>query len=147
MMRKLLVVKYGGSVLSDGVGIKEAAEQVKAEVQKGNRVIVVVSALKGVTDQLIEAAKTIHAHTPKNVQDHIIRLGEEQSTRLFTSALELMGVPAEEFTVDSPGWPIITDETFGDAEPVMEECRKAVNLGLKPLLEREINSCCMRIRG
>ena len=137
-MSRLLVVKYGGSVLSDGSGIRKAAEQVKIEIEQGNRVVVVVSALKGVTDQLIEATESINPHTPRFVQDHIIRLGEEQSTRLFTSALELMGVPSKEFTVDSPGWPIITDDVFGNAEPILEECRRAVNLSIKPLLERGI---------
>ena len=125
-------------MLNDGTGIKEAAEQVRAEVQKGNRLVVVVSALKGVTDQLIDATKSINPNTPRSVQDHIIRLGEEQSTRLFTSALELLGVPCEEFTVDSPGWPIITDNVFGNADPILSECRRAVNMSLKPILDRGI---------
>jgi aspartate kinase len=137
-MNRLLVIKYGGSVLSDGAGIREAATQVKAELSRGNKVVVVVSALKGVTDQLIEATKAINPEAPRSVQDHIIRLGEEQSTRLFTSALELIGIQAEEYTVDSPGWPIITDDHFGDAEPILEECRKAVQLSLKPLLTRGV---------
>jgi aspartate kinase len=137
-MSRLLVVKYGGSVLRDGSGIRVAAQQVKTEIERGNRMVVVVSALKGVTDQLIEATESINPNTPKFVQDHIIRLREEQSTRLFTSALELLGVSSEEFTVDSPGWPIITDDVFGNAEPILEECRRAVSLGVKPLLDRGI---------
>lgn len=137
-MSKLLVVKYGGSVLNDGAGIREAAAQVKTELDKGNHVVVVVSALKGATDKLIETTKAIHPNVPRSVQDHIIRLGEEQTTRLFTSALELIGVQAEEYTVDSPGWPIITDDNFGDAEPINEECGKAVALSLKPLLNRGV---------
>jgi aspartate kinase len=57
---------------------------------------------------------------------------------LFTAALELIGVQAEEYTVDSPGWPIITNDHFGDAEPIIKECRKAVELSLKPLLNRGV---------
>jgi len=132
------VVKFGGSVLRDGDGIRQAAQQVKAEVEKGNRVVVVVSALKGVTDQLLDATDAIHPNTPTSVKDHIIRLGEEQSTRLVSSALNLLGVESEEFTVDSPRWPLITDENFGDAEPLLDECQQAVNLGLKPVIERGI---------
>ena len=71
------------------------------------------------------------------MKDHIIRLGEEQSTRLVSSALNLIGVESDEFTVDSPSWPIITDENFGDAEPILDLCQQAVSLGLKPVLERE----------
>jgi len=137
-LSKLLVVKYGGSVLNDGAGIREAAAKVKTQVENGNRVVVVVSALRGATDKLIEAATAIHPEVPRSVQDHIIRLGEEQSTRLFASALELIGIRAEEFIVDSPGWPIITDDCFGDADPIIEECRKAVDLGLMPLLNRGV---------
>ena len=135
---KLIVVKFGGSVLKDGHGIRRAAEQVKAEVEKGNKVVVVVSALKGVTDQLLDASEAIHSNTPISVKDHIIRLGEEQSTRLVSSALNLIGVKSEEFTVDSPGWPLITDENFGDAEPLLDQCQQAVNIGLKPVIERGI---------
>jgi len=76
-LSKLLVVKYGGSVLNDGAGIRDAAAQVKTELDKGNHVVVVVSALKGATDKLIETTKAIHPNVPRSVQDHIIRLGEE----------------------------------------------------------------------
>jgi aspartate kinase len=132
------VVKFGGSVLRDGEGIRKAAHQVKAEVDKGNKVVVVVSALKGVTDQLLDATEAIDPNTPTSVKDHIIRLGEEQSTRLVSSALSLIGVESEEFTVDSPSWPIITDDNFGDAEPVIALCQQAVNLGLKPVIARGV---------
>lgn len=135
---KLIVVKFGGSVLNDGHGIRRAAEQVKAEVEKGNKVVVVVSALKGVTDQLLEATEAIDPNTPVSVKDHIIRLGEEQSTRLVSSALNLIGIESEEFTVDSPSWPIITDDNFGDAEPLLDQCRGAVSIGLKPVIDRGI---------
>lgn len=131
-------MKFGGSVLNDGHGIRRAAEQVKAEVDKGNRVVVVVSALKGVTDQLLDATEAIDPNTPVSVKDHIIRLGEEQSTRLVSSALNLLGVESEEFTVDSPSWPLITDDNFGDAEPLLSECQSAVSIGLKPVIDRGI---------
>ncbi len=125
-------------MLRDGDGIRKAAQQVKVEVEKGNRVVVVVSALKGVTDQLLDATDAIHPNTPTSVKDHIIRLGEEQSTRLVSSALNLLGVESEEFTVDSPSWPLITDDNFGDAEPLLNECQQAVNIGLKPVIARGI---------
>jgi len=137
-MGKLIVVKFGGSVLRDGNGIRCAAEQIRAEIRKGNKVVAVVSALKGVTDQLLDATQAINPNTPISVKDHIIRLGEEQSTRLVASALNLIGVPSEELTVDSPGWPIITDSTFGDAEPILDECSKAVKLSVEPLLSRGV---------
>lgn len=133
---KLIVVKYGGSVLEDGLAFRKAAEAIKEEYEKGVRVVVVVSALKGVTDQLLGAAEVISPETPREVIDHIIGLGEEQSVRLMTSALRSVGVDSVEVTPHSPSWPIVTDETYGDAEPILEECRSGAELGLKPLMER-----------
>jgi len=133
---KLLVVKYGGSVLDSGPAIRRAAEAVKQELDKGTRIVVVASAMKGVTDQLLSAAETISTDTPPEVVDRIIGLGEEQSVRLVASALRSLGADAVEVTPDSPGWPIVTDEKFGDAEPMLEECESSAELGLRPLIER-----------
>jgi aspartate kinase len=133
---RLLVVKYGGSVLEDGSSIRGAAEAVKEELDGGSRVVVVVSAIKGVTDQLLSVAATISPDTPLDVIDHIIGLGEELSVRLMASALKSLGVDAVEVTPSSPGWPIVTDGAHGDAEPMLEECRGNAELGLKPLIDR-----------
>lgn len=133
---KFIVVKYGGSVLEDGLAFRKAAEAVKEEYVKGVRVVVVVSAIKGVTDQLLGAAEVISPETPREVIDHIIGLGEEQSVRLMASSLKSVGVDSVEVTPHSPSWPIVTDETFGDAEPILEECRSGAELGLRPLIER-----------
>ena len=59
------------------------------------RIVAVVSALKGVTDQLLEIIEAIDPNTPTPVKDHLIRLGEEQSTRLVSSALNLIGIKSE----------------------------------------------------
>ena len=131
-------MKYGGSVLEDGAAFRRAAEAMKTEHEKGARVVVVVSALKGATDRLLETAKGISSDTPRDVIDHIIGLGEEQSVRLMASALKSVGVDSSEVTPHSPGWPIVTDENYGDAEPVLEECEMGAELGIKPLIERGI---------
>ena len=136
MSRELLVVKLGGSVLRDGVAIRKAAEQLKLELRNGNRVVAVVSAIKGTTDKLLRISDEISSDIPSSVIDEIIRLGEEQSARLLTATLKLLGVDAVEITPDSPSWPIITNEVFGNAEPLMDHCRQAVSLGIKPLIER-----------
>ena len=133
---KLLVVKYGGSVLEGGPAIRRAAEAIKRESTLGKHIVVVVSALKGTTDKLLSMAKTISPEISLDVLDHIVALGEEESARLMTAALRSMGLDAVEVTPDSPSWPIVTDETYGDAEPILEECKSRVELGLKPLIER-----------
>lgn len=135
-MSKLYVVKYGGSVLDSGIGIRRAAESAKEEYSKGTSLVLVVSAMKGMTDKLMEAANEISPNTPLEVIDHIIGLGEEQSVRLVASALKGMGVEAVEITPDSPSWPIVTDEVYGDANPIVDECVNSTDLGLSPLIER-----------
>jgi len=135
-MTKLYVVKYGGSVLDSGAGIRRAAESAKEEYEKGTGLVLVVSAMKGMTDRLLEAAREISLETPLEVIDRIIGLGEEQSVRLVASALKGMGVDAVEITPDSPSWPIVTDEVYGDANPIVGECLKSADLGLSPLVER-----------
>jgi len=134
--RELLVVKFGGSVLDGGPAFRKAAEAVKRECNRGRDVVVVASALKGVTDRLLSAAEEITPNTEPNVIDHIISLGEEQSVRLMAAALRSVGVDAVEVTPNSPSWPIVTDEAFGNAEPIMEECVSSAELGLRPLLRR-----------
>jgi len=133
---RLIVVKYGGSVLEGGPAIRRAAETLREEQEKGTGLVVVVSAIKGVTDQLLSAAASISDDTPLDVVDHIIGLGEEQSVRLMASALRSQGVEAVEVTPTSPRWPIITDDNYGDAEPLLEECESSAELGLRPLVDR-----------
>lgn len=127
------MVKYGGSVLDGGSAIHRAPEAIKKERSKGTHIVVVVSAMKGVTDKLLSAAETISPNIKPDVIDHIIGLGEEQSVRLMSAALRTIGVDAVEVTPNSPSWPIITDETFGNAEPILDECKGMAELGLRPL--------------
>ena len=135
-MPRLLVVKYGGSVLDSGTAIRRAAEAIREELGRGSRMVIVVSAMKGVTDQLLSAAGEISPDIPREVVDHIIGLGEEQSVRLMASALKSMGVDSVEVTPHTPSWPIVTDGNYGDAEPILEECESRAELGVKPLIER-----------
>lgn len=136
MSSDLIVVKLGGSILRDGEAIRSAAEKLKQEINKGNQIVAVVSAIQGMTDHLLSLSKEISPDIPASVLDQIIRLGEEQSVRLLTASLQLIGVDAVEITPESPSWPIITNEVYGDAEPLMDQCRDAVMLGIKPLVER-----------
>jgi len=122
--------------LENGPAIRRAAEMVKKALDRGIRVVVVVSAIKGVTDQLLAAAEAISPNTPRDVIDYIVGLGEEQSVRLMASALRYLGVDALEVLPDAPCWPIVTDETYGDAEPIIEECESGTELGLRPIIER-----------
>jgi len=54
------VAKFGGSVLKDAQGYKKSAEVIKEIIEEGNNVVVVVSAMKGVTDSLLKVSDSIH---------------------------------------------------------------------------------------
>ena len=56
MQKKIVVVKFGGSCLSGPENIKMAAKKVLAESGRGRKIVVVVSALSGVTDRLLKTA-------------------------------------------------------------------------------------------
>jgi aspartate kinase len=129
------VVKLGGSVLADEMSIERAASWIKGLVEKGNKVVVVVSALKGVTDELLRSSQRLHPDAPPEMLDEILAMGERTSARLFTLALRRQGVDSVLVDPDSPHWPIITNNQHLDASPLLETCRQKVSEGLAKLVE------------
>ncbi|MDW8084045.1 MAG: ACT domain-containing protein [Candidatus Caldarchaeum sp.] len=131
-----IVVKLGGSVLSDEPSIEKAAEWVKQQREKGHKIAVVVSALKGVTDDLLRSAQRINPDAPPELLDELLAMGERTSARLFTIALRKKGVEAVVVDPDSEEWPVITDDRHLDATPILELCRPRVKNGVERLMER-----------
>ena len=140
--KKLLVVKFGGSVLRDASSIRRAAEAVGREYEEGFLIVVVVSAMKGVTDRLISLAKSLSPNIDGRELDRILAMGEEESARLMAAALRSQGLEAVEVTPQSPLWPIITDERHGDAEPLEEPSRERAKRLLTLLEEGRIPVVC-----
>src|SRR4030042_1954146 len=87
----LLVQKYGGSSVADAEKIKNVARRVVKAVEKGNQVVVVVSAMGDTTDALIELAKQITAHPPERELDVLMSTGEVVSSTLLAMAIGNMG--------------------------------------------------------
>jgi aspartate kinase len=136
-MKKTIVVKFGGSCLSTPSSIMEAARKVAREVNGGKRVVVVVSALSGVTDQLIGLAKeATQSKVSREEMDEIMAMGERTAVRLVTAALNSQGIDAIGIDPESSLWPILTDANFGNAEVDLEETRKKVSRGLLPLIDQ-----------
>ncbi|MEM3409744.1 MAG: aspartate kinase [Nitrososphaerota archaeon] len=131
---KSIVVKLGGSVLKDVSAIADAANWVKRLVDNGYGVVVVVSALKGVTDELVETVKNLSKNPEPSMMDEILAMGERTSVRLFTLALREHGVNALFIDPSDERWPIITNDKHLDAEPIYEETRKKVEEEIEPLL-------------
>lgn len=103
----VVVQKYGGTSVADISCIKRVARRVKKTWSGGNRVVVVVSARAGVTNDLIERAKAIRKNPSDRELDMLMTCGEQETIALLAMALEALGVPA----VSRTGWQagIITD--------------------------------------
>jgi aspartate kinase len=103
----LLVQKFGGTSVADANKILAAARRAIRAHQKGDRVLVVVSARGHTTDELIELAKEIHEHPPAREMDMLLSTGEQVSVALMAMAIHALGVPAISFTGAQIG--IVTD--------------------------------------
>jgi aspartate kinase len=109
----LIVQKYGGTSVGTPERIQAVAERVARWRREGNDVVVVVSAMSGVTDSLIKLAKNVHAEPPARELDVLLATGEQQTIALLAMALEKIGVPARSYTGQQVH--ILTDSAFGKA--------------------------------
>jgi aspartate kinase len=112
----LIVQKYGGTSVGNPERIQAVAERVKSFRSAGHDVVVVVSAMSGVTDSLIKLAKNISNDPAPREFDVLLATGEQQTIALLSMALEKIGVPARSYT----GYQvhILTDSAFGKARIV-----------------------------
>lgn len=119
----IIVQKFGGTSVANTQRIAHVAKLVEREASAGNSVCVVVSAMAGVTDELVGYAQTFapEAESEHWAQeyDHIVSAGEQITSGLLAMALQKSGLRARAFL----GWqlPIITDDAHSRAR--IEEIR------------------------
>jgi aspartate kinase len=87
----LIVQKYGGTSVGSIERIKEVAESVIESREKGNRLVVVLSAMAGQTDALIRLAKEVTETPDLRELDVLMATGEQASVSLFAMAVKSMG--------------------------------------------------------
>jgi aspartate kinase len=133
-----LVVKYGGSSLADGARVSNAANMILEALRKGKRIAVVVSAMGRTTDDLMRIAREALNGVDPGVSDidDLLSMGERTSARLLATVLRSMGVEARYYDPEGEDWPIITDDRFGDAEPILSECARRIRDHVAPLMVR-----------
>ena len=90
----LIVKKFGGSSVANAERVRHVAELIAEDVEKGHRVIVVLSAQGKTTDELISKAKEITPNPTKRELDMLLATGEQQSVALMAMALQEMGYKA-----------------------------------------------------
>ncbi len=136
LSERKIVVKFGGSSLADHERMLKAVMAVVNESKKGTKLAVVVSAMGKTTDQLLATAKnTSNGKLAKHELDDILSMGERTSIRLFAAALRNNGVDACYFDPMDAKWPIVTDENFQNANPLVKECEKNIKENILPLVE------------
>ena len=108
-----VVQKFGGTSVADIACIQGAATRVKAELDRGNQVAVVVSAMAGSTNELVNQTIAISKLHDTREYDAVVAAGEQVSAGLMALALQNQGIDARSWL----GWqiPIRTDDAHGRA--------------------------------
>jgi len=138
LLNDIIVVKFGGSCLSAPEDILTAAKKIAVEAAKGRRIVVVVSALKGDTDKLLNLAQgsTVNKISGEDLDD-IMSMGERTMVRLVTTALRALGLNSVAVIPASSLWPVHTDSKYGGAEVDLERTEKEVAEKLLPILDEK----------
>ena len=108
-----LVMKFGGTSVGDLDRIRRVARHVKREVDAGHQVAVVVSAMSGETNRLVDLCKQAAPMHDAREYDSVVASGEQVSSGLLAITLQSMGVDARSWL----GWQIAlkTDSSHGAA--------------------------------
>lgn len=124
----LIVQKFGGTSVADIERIRHVATRVKHEVDAGNQVIVVVSAMSGVTNRLVDYCLQMNDLTTDTARadyDHVVAAGEQVTSGLLALGLQKLGLSARAWA----GWqiPLTSDAMFSKAriEEIGTEAIKA----------------------
>ncbi len=108
-----IVAKFGGTSVADLDRIRAAAAVIKAEVERGNQLVVVVSAMAGVTNDLVALTREANPMHDAREYDSVVATGEQVTSGLLALCLQQLGVSARSWL----GWqiPIRTDDVHGKA--------------------------------
>ena len=109
----LIVQKFGGSSVANAERVFNVAHIVTETYDKGNDVIVVVSAQGDTTDDLIEKATQINPNPSKREMDMLLSTGEQISIALLAMAIEKLGYPVISLTGPQAGF--VTDSNYSKA--------------------------------
>lgn len=128
----LIVQKYGGTSVGDVNRIKDVAYRIARTYDQGHKLVIVVSAMTGQTDKLIELAHQVSKEPDPRELDALLATGEQVSAALLTMALKDIGYNATSLVAFQAR--IFTDNAFGKARidridsPILQEELKRGNI-------------------
>ena len=139
----LIVQKYGGTSVGSIDRIRNVANRIKTERDKGNQVVAVISAMGGVTDKLIGLAKELSEDPAERELDVLLSSGEQQSIALLSIALNEMGIDTVSATGRQAGIITSGSHTRGRIEKIeaslvnsyVEQDRTVVVAGFQGITE------------
>ena len=111
---KRLTLKFGGTSVGSIEKIQKVANIIKKRHQEGNEIIVIVSAMSGVTNDLTNKSSLISKNFDPSEQDALLSAGEQISSSLLSGSLIELGIQARSWM----GWqlPIVTDENHTSSQ-------------------------------
>ena len=109
----LLVQKFGGTSVADPERIKNVARRVAKTYDQGNDVVVILSAMAGVTDNLIGMAQAVAKSPDSRELDVLLATGEQTTCALLAMNLKSMNYPAQSMMGHQVE--VVTDHSFGNA--------------------------------
>jgi aspartate kinase len=110
---KLVVQKFGGTSVADPERIMNVAKRVAKTYDQGNDVVVILSAMAGVTDNLIEMAQKVTESPDSRELDVLLATGEQTTCALLAMNLKSMNYPAQSLMGHQAE--VVTDHCFGNA--------------------------------
>ena len=134
-MGKLIVKKFGGTSVADIERIESVADNIELEIQRGNKVTVVLSAMGNSTDELIDMAKQISPDPDLREYDALVSTGEQISVALLAMALLKRGIKGKSYTAYQLG--IKTNSSHSRARILDVEVSKItseLDLGIVPVI-------------
>jgi aspartate kinase len=130
-----VVQKFGGTSVADPERIRAVADHVRRAQQRGDRNVVVISAMGKETDDLLRLAHEVSSTRPGREMDMLVTAGERKAMALLCMALCDVGVEAESFTGSQAGF--ITDTTHTNAKILEirpDRIREALDAGRVPVV-------------
>jgi len=112
----IIVKKFGGTSVGDTTKIKNVAKRIVGSLEKGNQVVVAVSAMGGTTDKLVALAHEVSPSPLERELDMLLSTGEQVSIALLAMAVSDLGYEAISLTGNQVG--ILTDGFYSNARIV-----------------------------
>jgi len=134
-MASLVVQKYGGTSVGSVDRIKAVADIISKTTEAGDKVVVVLSAMEGETDKLIDLARSIDPNPEPREYDALVSTGEQTSVALMAMALSKKGLKSKSYTAYQLG--IITNDKHTQAKILdvkVDKINKDINEGIIPVI-------------